>query len=355
MAGTTREKDGVRRVEGKNGVRWQAKAAIPGLRPAFKTFGSKTDAKRWKISTEAAMTERRYFAYAEADKRTFGQMIDRYLELQIVPGTKQQVLRKWRDHFSYRPLSDIGPADIIEFREKLRTQKLKNGEKRAPGTVNRYLAYLSTVYTQAIKEWQWTSENPVKAVNKLREPKGRVRYLEKAEITSLLDACKASGFPNLYPLVVLALSCGARAGELLDLRWPDVDLGRGRATLHNTKNKQRRFISIKGKALEVLKTHAKVKRIDTDRVFPSVNGISRFNYAAPFSQALRVAGIKDFRFHDLRHTCASYLAMNGASAIDIAAVLGHKTLAMTHRYSHLADSHVDDVVERMNKKLLNNA
>ena len=352
MTDTSRERDGIRRVEGKHRVRWQAKAAVNGVKPAYKTFPTRTAALRWKKSTEAAMLERRHFTYAEADKHTLGEMIQRYLDSETPVNSMRLCLLTWQENLGKRRLSEITPADIVEYRDSLRKGWTSQRKKRAPATVNRHLAYLSSVYSTAIREWQWVSLNPVKAVKKLSEPKGRVRYLDDKERVKLLATCRKSDSANLYPLVVLALSCGARVGELLDLQWRDVDLNQGRATLHNTKNGERRSISIKGKAHLALKEHSKIKRLDTDQVFPSVNGIKRYDYSQPFREAVKQAEIIDFRFHDLRHTCASYLAMNGASIPEIAAVLGHKSWAVTQRYSHLSDSHISDVVERMNERVL---
>jgi len=152
--------------------------------------------------------------------------------------------------------------------------------------------------------------------------------------------------------VVLALSTGMRQGEILGLRWPAVDLTAGRITLHETKNDERRVVPLASKALELLKSHAKVRRLDTDLLFPGkVKHSVPMDLRTPWETALKKAGIEDFHFHDLRHSCASYLAMNGASLAEIAEVLGHKTLAMVKRYAHLSEAHTAGVVSRMNAKI----
>jgi integrase len=217
--------------------------------------------------------------------------------------------------------------------------------------VNRYLAVLSHVFTIASREWDWAENNPVRRVRKLRESRGRVRCLDEDERERLLAACEASWDDRLYPLVLLAISTGARRGELMALRWRDVDLKQGRGVLHHTKNGERRAIAITGLALEILRERNRVRRIDTDLIFASSDGRAWFPLR-PWNAALRAAGIADFRFHDLRHTAASYLAMSGATTAEIAEVLGHKTLQMVKRYSHLTDSHTFSVVSRMNAKYL---
>ena len=105
-----------------------------------------------------------------------------------------------------------------------------------------------------------------------------------------------------------------------------------------------------GLALELLTDLSKIRHIGGNAVFASDEG-APVSIAKPWATVLRKAEIANFRFHDLRHTAASYMAMNGATTIDIAAILGHKTLQMVKRYSHLADSHASTVVESMNTKI----
>jgi len=151
--------------------------------------------------------------------------------------------------------------------------------------------------------------------------------------------------------VVVALSTGARQGELLRLKWQDVDLERGVAIIHETKNRSRKALPITGLAYDLLRGHSKVRRIDSDYVFSDSRGNPSYPRKA-WEMAVSVAELEDFRFHDLRHSAASYLAMSGATLAEIAEVLGHKTLAMVKRYSHLTEQHTSKVVARMNEKFL---
>jgi integrase len=214
--------------------------------------------------------------------------------------------------------------------------------------VNQYLATLAHAFTVAVIAWQWLEASPMPAVRRLREPSGRVRFLSDAERPRLLAACQASHNRCLYPVVLLAVSTGARKMEILSLRWPDVDLKRGVLTFHQTKNRERRTVPLTGQALTLMQHHARVRRIDTPLVFPRADGLQPIDLRYAFRQALRAAGLVDFRFHDLRHSAASYLAMSGATLVDIAEVLGHKTLQMTKRYTHLTEAHTRRVVAQMN-------
>jgi integrase len=216
--------------------------------------------------------------------------------------------------------------------------------------VNRYLAALGKAMQDAVREWHWLADNPVRRVSKEREPEGRVRYLSDEERERLLAACQASPLKELELIVLLALTTGMRRGEILGLRWADVDLKRRMAVLHKTKNRERRAVPLVPRVAQLLEAHAKVRRLDTQLVFPLEGKDRAIDPAHWFVQACRAAKVAEFRFHDLRHTAASYLAMSGATPPEIAAVLGHKTLAMVKRYAHLSDSHVGGVVERMTNK-----
>ncbi len=233
------------------------------------------------------------------------------------------------------------PAQLVVCRDQL-------AQTRAPATVNGYLATLRHAFTLAVTEWQWLEDSPVRRVRRLGEPRGRVRFLSEEERTHLLHACQTSHNRLLYPVVVLALATGARKMELLRLTWADVDLTRARITLHHTKNRERRVLPLAGLALEEVQKLAKVRRLDTPLLFPRADGRQPIDIRYAWAQALQEAGITDFRFHDLRHSAASYLAMSGASLAEIAEILGHKTLQMVKRYVHLSEAHTAGVVARMN-------
>jgi integrase len=203
----------------------------------------------------------------------------------------------------------------------------------------------------AKKEWRLIDRNPVSDIAKKKEGRGRTRFLTNEERDRLLAACKASEWSDLHTLVILAISTGARRGELITLQWDAIDLKAGKAVVTETKNDEPRTLPLVGKALEALRAMKLNGSAKSEYVFPNPSG-----FPGPFEQfdhrwyeALTEAGIEGFRFHDLRHCCASYLAANGASLLEIADVLGHKTLAMVRRYSHLTQSHKASVVEKMVK------
>ena len=182
-----------------------------------------------------------------------------------------------------------------------------------------------------------------------------MRFLSEEELPELLKACRASKNNNLLLAVTLALSTGARQAEVMGLRWKQIDLKARTALLIDTKNGERRALPIVGDALELLRARAKVRQIDDDRLFPagarSKNKDAVADLRAPWEAALKAAKIEDFHWHDLRHTCASYMAMSGVSPVEMAKLLGHKTLAMTMRYSHLSPQRTIELADGLAKRL----
>jgi integrase len=143
-----------------------------------------------------------------------------------------------------------------------------------------------------------------------------------------------------------------RQAEQMNLVWSDINLKDGFLILHETKNGERRRVTLAGVVLELLREHAKIRRLDTNLLFPSERCPQQpIDLRKSFANAMETAQISDFKWHDLRHCTASYLAMDGASLAEIAEVLGHKTLSMVKRYAHLSEGHVSNVVTRMNAKI----
>lgn len=351
-----KKKDCIQERIGKHGkVTFKAQVRLKGYSAQYETFDRKTDAKMWieKIKTE--MREGRVFKTREAKKHTLGELIDRYIQ-EVLPLKKKSEVKQraqllwWKRQIGHLLLADVTPALIAEQRDKLAKEGTHQSAKRSPSTVVRYLAALSHVFTIAVKEWGWLEDSPMRKVTKPREPRGRVRFLSPDERQRLLSACKQSSNQYLYIIVVVALSTGMRLSEIMNLRYADV-CG-DRITLHQTKNGERRVVPVAGLALQLLQELEKKRRIDTTLLFPSKRDPQKpTDIRSPWQRAIKIAGIEDFVFHSCRHSAASELAMNGASLAEISEILGHKTLSMVKRYSHLSESHTAKVVASMNEKL----
>jgi integrase len=353
-----------KRITPSGEVAYRVKVRLKGFPAQSATFDRLTDAKKWAAATESAIREGRHFKTTEAKRRTLAELIDKYMA-DVLPHKKPKSihaqttqLQWWKSQLGAYALADVTPAVVADYRDRLKNEPFLTPtgqeKKRSTSTVVRYLAALSHGFTVAVKEWGWVDDNPVLKVTKPKQPGGRVRFLDDDERARLLQACRESSNADLYAAVVLALSTGARQMEIWGLRWGQVDLTRRVILLDDPqaiKNEQRRVLPLEGHALELMQDKAKVRRIGTDCVFPGRNGKKPMDFGHPWESALKRAGIVNFRWHDLRHSAASYLAMNGATLPEIAAVLGHKTLAMVQRYAHLSEAHTAAVVGRMNQKI----
>jgi len=345
-----------KRISSTGDISYRVYVRLKGYPRESATFEKLTDARKWGQQTESAMRENRYFKNTAAKKLTISSLIDRYLKQAEKKNPKRYrdvkpKLEWWKVEIGYSTLADVSKGLITEKRELLMLEDKETGRARTPATVNRYMTVLGHVFTVAVNEWELLESHPMKKIPNLKEPRGRVRFLDDKERANLLEACKQSKHPALYTIVVLALSTGARRGEITNLRWGDVDFKRKVITLHETKNGERRILPLSGHAFDCIVKHEKIRRIDTDFVFPATGSNQVTNFQFYWNQAVKKAKIQDFRFHDLRHSAASYLAMNGASLAEIAEVLGHKTLQMVKRYAHLSEAHTSKVVASMNKKI----
>jgi integrase len=339
-------------------IHYRVQVCLKGYPNQTATFHRLTDARRWAQHTESSIREGRHFKTSESRKHTLRELIDRYIK-QVIPGKKdgekqESQLRWWKNKLGDFLLSDITPALIAEQRDLLLEGITNRGVKRSPSTVVRYLAVLSHSFTVAMKEWGWVDDNPLRKLSKPKEPRGRIRFLDTSERERLLVACKKSSNEFLYLIVVLALASGMRYSEIMNLTWSDIDFEKNRIILHETKNGESRVVPLVGLSFELLKKHERTRRLDTTLLFPrqkSHKPQKPINLRATWEKALKEAEITNFRFHDLRHSCASYLLMNGASLAEIAEVLGHKTLAMVKRYAHLSEAHTSKIVSKMNKEI----
>jgi integrase len=347
-----------KRIAKDGTISYRAQVRIKGLRTLNETFPTKRLAEAWAKKTEIEIKEGKHFRTAESKKHTVSDLIDRYL--QTVMPRKPKSIRKqtaqllwWREKIGYKLLADLTPALLRQQIDLLVSEIIPGRRKqRGPATTVRYMAALSHALSIASREWEWLETNPMAKVSRPKEPRGRLRFLLPEERSSLLQACSDSECPELLLIVVLALSTGARQGELLGLKWGDVDFEKRRLTFHETKNGERRSVSVTGIAIDLLNKHAAARTTLSPLVFPSKTDPSKpLNFRTAWENALEKAQIKDFVFHSLRHSAASELAMSGAGLAEIAEILGHKTLAMVRRYSHFIESHTTKVLERMTEKV----
>lgn len=372
----------IRERKKKNGkTTYTVEVRIKGYERETMTFDNITHARNWAQAIESDMKRGKYKSEAQAKRHTLKELIDKYIEEKLPERKKEykaefeMQLNWWKSKIGAYLLSEITPSLLSKYKnilskevdsrtkpdkkKKYDNKNSENEETKKPklkskATVNRYMACLSIVLTKAVKEWEWLDTNPMLRVEKYKEPKGRTRFLSKEEQTNLLNACKNSGNNLIYILVVLALSTGARYGELLNLKWENVKINDSTRTvtiyLMNTKNGDNRTVFAYGLGYELLKTHSKIRKINSKYIFARADGKKPYDLRKQWEKALKTSNIENFRFHDLRHTTASNLAMNGASLRDIAEILGHRTLQMVKRYSHLTTQYTEKVLKELNEK-----
>lgn len=247
------------------------------------------------------------------------------------------------DFFKGKTLKEIKKSDVEKLKE-VRSESLTRYErKRSPATVNRELAVLSAIFTLAVDD-ELIPSNPCRKVRPLRMDNTRNRYLTAEEEKKLLAAL--DGEPWLKNIVTMAIHTGMRRGELFNLRWFDVDFARGVIHVRNTKTDRDRVVPMNKPVREMLKRQPKA----SGYVFPSPRTGERLvDIKHKFDEARTAAGIKDFRFHDLRHTAATRLADAGVNVVVIAEILGHGDIRTTKRYSHAMEEAKREAVEKLSK------
>lgn len=267
------------------------------------------------------------------------------------------------EEFGNYPLRAISTKLLEQYQTCMLNKQLK------PATINRHIALIKHAFTKAA-DWNMIEEGALKRVRKVKllpENNRRLRYLSKEECELLLKTCdkmsakgsgvkylKTTNYKNLKPIIIMALNAGMRRGEILSLKWENVDLRHGFILLNQTKNGDRREIPINNTLKQTLE--ALPRRIDNGYVFfNALTGEGYDDIKNSFNRLCKKAGIRDFHFHDLRHTFASHLVMSGVDLTTVSRLLGHKNITMTLRYSHLAPKHLKDAVNILDNLLGENS
>jgi len=270
-----------------------------------------------KLRTE--IIEGRYFETVRARQFTFSQMVEKYRQ-KYDRLRDLHTVKRLLPVFGHYSLADITSDMVAEYRDKrLKTVK--------PATVYQELSLMRRMFNVARREWKWTKDNPVADVSfAVGNRNARDRWLTIEEEGRLLKGATNPSW--LKSFLVLALHTGMRKGEILNLSWTDVDFQRRIVTILKSKNGDKRSIPMSKTLYDVMKG-IKVRDI-SGRVFP----ISDRSFRAAFDKVLEKAGITEFRPHDMRHTFATRLVQNGVDLYKVKELLGHRTIAMTMRYSH---------------------
>lgn len=252
-------------------------------------------------------------------------------------------LNFWSENIGDLTLNKVTRKKVKALLNKLET------DGKAPATLNRFKSNLSSLFSYINDEYD-LKHNPCTEIKQRTENNESTRFLSDEELKLLLKASKNSDWDKMYMLVLIAVTTGARRGELIQLRWSNIDFTKCSASVKDNKNGEPRVLPLTKTAIEEL---LKFRQVGTGYIFHHPTFIKKHfrNFDYYWIKVLREAGIKNFRFHDLRHSCASFLAKNGATLLEIADVLGHKSIVMTKRYSHLCTKHKEELISRVMKNV----
>lgn len=333
---------------------WQAQVRKKGWPTQCKNFRIKKDAESWARTTEDEIARGIYVPRSESENMSIAEAMDKYLK-EVSPTKKEETQRRelsrgklLKERLGKYSLATLNPKIISEYRDK----RIKEGKSN--NTVRLELALLSHMFTTSIKEWQiGLTTNPVNNVRKPSPGTGRSRRLNKDEEKRLIKACKAHPNPFLAWMVKLALYTGMRHGEITSLTIEQVDLEDRIIFLPLTKNGSFRTVPLSKKAYQVvvdaLTYEERCK--DTDLLFygnPGKNGVRKpYTINKVWKNALALAEIEDFRFHDLRHEATSRFVEGGLSDQQVSSITGHKSMQMLKRYTHLKNKKLVKLLDDM--------
>lgn len=329
---------------------WWVKITPPGGRPIRRSTGTVDYKEAQALEGQWRAELYRQHTWGEKPTHTFAEVASEYLVAsqgaRSLDDIKRRVARVY-DHFGAEfVMEEMTAQDVRGF------IRARQEEGMMPATINRELSVLSAMITHAVTQLEWPMGNPVQG-RKLKEPEGRVRWIRRDEAERLVEqARKQRSGDRLADFILLALNTGARMNEMLKLTWDRVDFDHALMHLEGEDNKsaRRRTIPLNLVAMSALRG----RRHFVDQhcphspwVFAKASGERLVTIREGFKSACAAVGIRDFRIHDLRHTCASWLVSAGVPLADVKEVLGHSTIKMTEKYAHLAPHRARDAVNRL--------
>ncbi len=368
----------------KRGVHYWIRYAGPDKKMIYESVGSSKfkDAESLLLDRKTAVRDGKMPEIRSTTQHTFKELAAKYVAWMN---------GRHRSAYSKKFIIDdmvrlYGNLTLQHFNTILleQYQNYLMGKGLKPGTVNKDTSMMKAMLKKAV-DWNMMSEETLRQARKVKNQTDqgkRLRYLSNVECAALLQACET--YPYLKAVVQTALNTGMRRGEILNLRWDNVDMRHGFIMLDRTKNGDRREIPINctlrgvfqgltrridvafvfydpdtGKAYQGVKRSFgnSIKKTEWEKCLHCSHERQKTELQRPENcpdcggEMRRLKGLQDFRFHDLRHTFASHLVMAGVDITTVSRLLGHKTLTMTLRYAHLAPAHLTSAVELLDKQL----
>lgn len=354
----------IRKYKKKNGkIVYRAEIRIKGYKPITKTFEKLTSLNNWIQKTESQMHEGIYRetpnVMVNNKPLIYMKELIEFFKNNIAPirysyAIKYNVMYDWWidkiGHIKIRELSAFNLTQCKNCLTKETIHKKTGNVIRSNNTINKYLMCLSSVLTYAVKELELIDTNPLSKITLMPKPRGRTRFLSLEEIDKLLNACKEHS-DMVYLFVLISISTGGRYSEILKLRTENIDYQNNQVYFLDTKNKEHRGVFLSDEILQLLKKYLNDAQIDSGYIFLNKKHNKLYYVRQTLQNIIAQIQLKDFRIHDIRHTTASYIAMNGGSLLDIAEILGHKSLVMARRYSHLTQKHTASVLQKATSKM----
>ena len=310
----------------KRGTKWTAQVRVSGWRSFTKTFAKKSDAVLWSNELETRLRAAPLPTNQVNQKILLADLLLKYAD-EISPTHKgvvsetyrlKSVARRWIGKLDIRYLNK---HQFIQYRD----DRL---EEVSGDSVCAELNLIKRVLDTADKTWNiGLPNNPIKEVALPKKNKPRVRRLATEEKVTILNAAQKQQNPYIAPAIEFAIETAMRRSELLAIKWTDVCLEIGFAKLHDTKNGESRTVPLTARARCILRA----LKNNTDYVFP----ISATGLHQAFKRIIRKTGIKDLRFHDLRHEAVSRFFEIGMSVPEVALISDHKDMTQLFRYTHL--------------------
>jgi len=340
----------------KKGTGYQVIIRTKGHRAFKRTFNSKAEARHWAAEQEALIYAKRYKDPRLADKVTLGAALEKYAaKVSAKKAASTRAREKYTMAHLLRLLGEDTPLPQITPPTVFGYQETRIEERASASAIRQELCLLSHLYNKARKEWGVPVENPVDDVERIPPGPGRERMLTEKEAEIVVEESKTVRNPGFFPFILLLLHSGMRSGEAARLRRQDVDFKAHTITIKKTKSGRPRIIPLTDAAAEAL------QRLDPDDYFflkPAHLASSRIMLTPGciFKECLnhlksrlkaREIDIPHFTIHDLRHTAASHLLRHGVDFRIIADILGHTTLAMVARYTHVMDGHKKEVIDKI--------
>lgn len=343
----------------KRGNVFRVRIIRKGYQSQSKTFSTRIEAVKWarKIETEidqGVIKPSKTLANCMLDKQlSFGEAAEHYIKNHSIhkrnckteTGTIRTLIRLWgQEH-----VQNIDKAKVFALRDDL----LSRG--RSGDTVNHYYNAISKIYQMLQTEWSITVDNPIKGMKRLPANPSRTKRINGETETALLLACEQSTSKLLKPIVQFAIETGMRRGEIMGLKWMDIDLPSRRAFLHVTKNGDPRQVPLTLRAVEILSS---VKDEDPEQVFPlSLDALRRFfdKAVSTAKSSWHLKGVNpfnDLRLHDCRHEALSRLSDVGLNVIELSHISGHKTLSQLSRYTHPSHEAIFSKLDKQQKNFI---